>query len=36
MMGYILDTLDLVAGTAPRIADALIEDQVDLALLVPV
>ena len=36
MMGYILDTEELVEETAPRMAAALIRDQVDLALMVPV
>jgi D-proline reductase (dithiol) PrdB len=36
IMGYILETEELVEETAPRIAVALAADQVDLALLVPV
>jgi len=36
IMGYLLRTERLLAETAPRIAEALVRDQVDLALLVPV
>ena len=36
IMGYSLDTTELVDGTAPELARALTEDEVDLALLVPV
>lgn len=36
IMGYILKPEQLVEETAPRIADALVRDEVDLALLVPV
>ena len=36
VMGYILEPTELVERTAPAIAAALVEDQVDLALLVPV
>lgn len=36
IMGYILDARELVADTAPRMAEALVRDQVDLALMVPV
>ncbi len=36
IMGYILQPRELVEETAPRIAEALIRDQVDLALLVPI
>lgn len=36
VMGYILEPRELVEETAPKIADALAEDEVDLALLVPV
>lgn len=36
IMGYILETEQLLEETAPRMADALAEDDVDLALLVPV
>ncbi|MEZ5356175.1 MAG: hypothetical protein R2762_26360 [Bryobacteraceae bacterium] len=36
IMGYILEPTVLIRQTAPRIADALVRDQVDLALLVPV
>jgi D-proline reductase (dithiol) PrdB len=35
-MGYILDATDLVETTAPQIAAALTDDEVDLLLLVPV
>jgi len=36
IMGYVLQTDELVGETAPLIAEALVRDQVDLALLVPV
>ena len=36
IMGYILDTSELVGVTAPELAGALIQDRVDLVLLVPV
>lgn len=36
MMGYILEPTRLVEETAPAIASALVRDEVDLALLVPV
>ena len=35
-MGYILDATELVETTAPEIATALTDDEVDLLLLVPV
>ena len=35
-MGYILDATELVETTAPRVAAALREDEIDLVLLVPV
>jgi D-proline reductase (dithiol) PrdB len=35
IMGYILDATDLVTRTAPQLADAMVADDVDLALLVP-
>lgn len=36
IMGYILKPDELLGETAPEIADALADDEVDLALLVPV
>lgn len=36
IMGYILDATELTQVTAPELAQALIADQVDLVLLVPV
>jgi D-proline reductase (dithiol) PrdB len=36
IMGYILDAADLTRVTAPQLAAALADDNVDLALLVPV
>lgn len=36
IMGYILDAAELVDDTGPELADALRQDDVDLALLVPV
>ncbi len=36
IMGYILDATELTQVTAPELARALIDDQVDLVLLVPV
>ena len=36
IMGYILDATELTQITAPELAQALIDDQVDLVLLVPV
>lgn len=36
IMGYILDETDLLATTAPELADALRTDDVDLVLLIPV
>ena len=36
IMGYILDATELVNKTAPELASALMECEVDLALLVPV
>ncbi len=36
IMGYILDATELTTVTAPELAAALVEDEVDLALLVPV
>ncbi len=35
IMGYILEPEILVGETAPRIAEGLLRDDVDLALLVP-
>ena len=35
-MGYILDATELVEDTAPEIAGALVADEIDLVLLVPV
>ena len=35
IMGYILDATDLVTDTAPQLAEAMADDHVDLALLVP-
>lgn len=35
-MGYILDATELVQTTAPEIAAALVDDEIDLVLLVPV
>jgi hypothetical protein len=36
IMGYILQPRDLVEETAPKIAEALVRDEVDFVLLVPV
>ena len=36
IMGYILDATELVNKTAPELASALTEDDVDLVLLIPV
>ncbi|MCB1035614.1 MAG: hypothetical protein KDD47_17460 [Acidobacteria bacterium] len=36
IMGYILDTGELLEETAPKIAEGLVQDEVDVALLVPV
>ena len=36
MMGYLLDTSEMEQRTAPRIADRLRDERVDLLLLVPV
>jgi D-proline reductase (dithiol) PrdB len=36
MMGYILDPTELLRDTAPTLAASMIQDEVDLALLVPV
>jgi hypothetical protein len=36
MMGYVLEASELLEKTAPKMAEALVTDEVDLALLVPV